>query len=224
MRGRRASHLYVRRCRETKEHAKALYRKLGDHQWAMVQQEVDDRTLRATIKEEQRVAEAQIATYEQRQRRAYEQSDAEYDKCERYCCKQRELQRQVADLAESERTMYEVDHAKDQVMTACKLALANLLMWARDCYFPATYKSATWHRLAPFFQLPGRIEWGRDSVQIDLRPFNDRQLTRDLVGLCQRVAAAQPRLPDGRLLVLRIAEVCQLPGSGPQGRVACITV
>ena len=32
-----------------------------------------------------------------------------------------------------------MDQAKDQVMTALKLALANLVMWARDTYFPATY-------------------------------------------------------------------------------------
>jgi hypothetical protein len=32
VRGRRASRLYTRRCRETKEQAKALYRMLNDHQ------------------------------------------------------------------------------------------------------------------------------------------------------------------------------------------------
>jgi hypothetical protein len=200
VRGRRASRLYVRRCRETKERAKALYRTIGDHQWALVQQEVDDRTLRTTIKEEQRVADAEIAAYEQRQRRAYEQSDAEYDKCERYYRKQRELLRQVADLAESERAMYEVDHAKDQVMTAFKLALANLVMWARDSYFPATYAQTTWHRLAPFFQLPGRIIWGTGTVVVELHPFNDRQLNRDLAFVCAQVNAASPALPDGRSL------------------------
>jgi hypothetical protein len=76
-------------------------------------------------------------------------------------------------------------------------------MWTRDTYFPATYAQATWHRLEPFFHLPGRIVWGTDTVTVELRPFNDRRLTHDLVGLCQRVEAAQPRLPDGRKLVLR---------------------
>jgi len=32
--------------------------------------------------------------------------------------------------SDSERTMYELDHAKDQVMTVLKLALANVVMWA----------------------------------------------------------------------------------------------
>ena len=38
--------------------------------------------------------------------------------------------------------MYELDHAKDQVMTTLKLALANLVMWTRDHYFPATYAAS----------------------------------------------------------------------------------
>jgi len=84
-------------------------------------------------------------------------------------------------------------------MTVLKLALANLVMWTRDRYFPATYTQATWHRLAPFFRLPGRIVWGKDRVMVELRPFNDRRLTRDLIELCQRVEAAQPGCPmDGR--------------------------
>jgi hypothetical protein len=63
--------------------------------------------------------------------------------CERSCRKQRDLLRQLEDLAASEREMFELDHAKDQVMTACKLALANLVMWARDHSFPATYTQAS---------------------------------------------------------------------------------
>jgi hypothetical protein len=104
--------------------------------------------------------------------------------------------------------MYELNHAKDQVMSVLKLALANLVMWTRDHYFPAPYAQATWRRLAPFFRLPGRIAWGRDSVEVEVRPFNDRRLTSDLAKLCQRVEAARPRLPDGRLLGLRIAGAC----------------
>jgi hypothetical protein len=47
----------------------------------------------------------------------------------------------------------------------------------------------------PFFRLPGRIQWGHDAVHIDLRPFNNRQLTRDLLAVCQRANEIQPRLP-----------------------------
>ncbi len=220
VRGRRSSRLYARRGRETKERAKSLYRALNDHQLALERQGVDDRMLRATIKEEQRVADVEIVAYEQRQWRAYDQSHAEYDKCERYCRKQRELLRQLEELKASERAMFELDHAKDQVMTTLKLALVNLVMWTRDRYFPATYAQAPWKRLAPFFRLPGRIEWGSDTVQVDLRPFNGRRLTRDLAVLCQRVEAARPRLPDGRRLVLGIAGACCLTLATQHGRGA----
>ena len=94
-------------------------------------------------------------------------------------------------------------------MTVLKLALATLVMWTRDHYFPASYTQATWHRLAPFFRLPGRVVWGTDMVTVELRPFNDRRLTRDLAVLCQRVEAAQPRLPDGRRVVLWVADSCR---------------
>jgi hypothetical protein len=89
-------------------------------------------------------------------------------------------------------------------MTVCKVALTNLGMWTRDYYFPADYAHATWQRLAPFFHLPGRVTWARATVHVELRPFNDRQLTRDLQALCERVTAASMRLPDGRQLRMMV--------------------
>ena len=151
-----------------------------------------------------------LAPLQQRKRKAENSICAAFAVCERACQQERDLLRQLEDLATSERAMYELDHAKDQVMTVLKLALVNVVMWTRDHYFPATYAQATWKRLAPFFRLPGRIVWGRDTVQVELHPFNDRRLTRDLALLCQRAEVAQPRLPDGRLLVLHIAGVCRL--------------
>jgi hypothetical protein len=112
----------------------------------------------------------------------------------------------LEDLAASERTMYELDNAKDQIMTICTVAVANVAMRVRDLYFPADYAHATWARLLPFFRLPGRIVWGPDAVHATLRPFNDRQLTRDLALLCERIRAMQPRLPDGRRLTFSIAD------------------
>ncbi len=68
----------------------------------------------------------------QRISRVREKSHQESTKHERYCREQRELLRAVEDLAANERMMYELDHRKDQIMTACKLALVNLAMWVRD--------------------------------------------------------------------------------------------
>ena len=67
--------------------------------------------------------------------------------------------------------MYELDNRKDHVMTVMKLALANLAVWVRDAYFPATYVHATWRRLASFFQLPGRIRWGTETVEVGALPL-----------------------------------------------------
>jgi hypothetical protein len=118
----------------------------------------------------------------------------------------------MEDLAQQERKMYELDNHKDQIMTVCKVALANLGMWVRDQYFPASYAHAGWHRLQVFFQLPGRIFWGRDTVEVELKRFNDRALNRDLEMLCAKVAQEQPCLPDGRRLLFRVqgAEILRL--------------
>ncbi len=75
-------------------------------------------------------------------------------------------------------------------------------------YFPPSYAHTTWHRLAPFFRLPGRVVRGPETVRVALRPFNDRQLNRDLIALCVRVNEASPRLPDGRRLVLSVERMC----------------
>jgi hypothetical protein len=74
----------------------------------------------------------------------------------------------------------------------------------RDQYFPAQYEHAGWQRLQVFFQLPGRIFWGRERVEVELKRFNDRALNRDLEELCANVAKAQPLLPDGRRLLFRV--------------------
>lgn len=68
-------------------------------------------------------------------------------------------------------------------------------MWARDQYFPASYAHATWHRLA------GTVAPDACTVRVELRPFNDRALNRDLVLLCERINQASPRLPDEGLLL-----------------------
>ena len=86
-----------------------------------------------------------------------------------------------------------------------KVALTNLVMWTRDHYFPPAYAHATWKRLEPFFKLTGRVTWACEQVTVELRPFTDRQLNQALAATCAQVAAARPRLPDGRHLILTVA-------------------
>jgi hypothetical protein len=199
-----ASKLYTKRCQLTKERATELYRILNNHQMELERQGVDHWLLRKTIKEEKAVADAEIEEYQQRQWKAYHTSNQEFAKCEKYCREQRELLRAIEDLAQQERDMYELDNRKDQIMTVCKVAVANRGLWVRDHYFPAEYAHASWNRLQIFFQLPGRIHWEAESVEVELKPFNDRALNRDLGKLCAKVAQEQPRLPDGRCLLFRV--------------------
>ena len=48
-----------------------------------------------------------------------------------------------------------------------------------------------------------RVHWGPDSVEVELKLFNDRALNRDLKTLCAKVTQERPRLPDGRCLLFR---------------------
>ncbi len=146
--------------------------------------------------------EAEMETYWRGYYRSHDTCNREYAKWERYCREQREILRVLEDLKSGERQMYELDDRKDQVMTTLKLALANLAMWVRDRYFPPKYANATWQRLVPFFRLPGRVTGEGDTVTVELRGFNDRQLNRDLASVRKRSEEWPLRLPDGRALLL----------------------
>lgn len=191
-----------------KSRADELYRELGLHQTTLELQGVADPVLRRELKERKAVIDAELEQIRVKEWRAFEQCNNEFRKQERYCKEQREVLRALEDLSAKERTMYELDQRKDQVMTVCKVALANLAMWVRDHYFPPSYAQATWRRLLPFFQLPGTITQDATLVQVELRPFNDRVLNRDLALLCDRVNEASPRLPDGRQLSFTIRSSC----------------
>ncbi len=108
-RSRNASKLYTKRCQLTKERARELYRVLNAHLIELEQQGIEDWRVRKTIKEEKAVADAEIEEYQQRQWKAYETSNQEHRKCERYCQEQRQLLRALEDLEAQERTMYELD-------------------------------------------------------------------------------------------------------------------
>jgi hypothetical protein len=75
--------------------------------------------------------------------------------------------RALTELEAKERVIYELENGKDQIMTCLKLALANLGIWVRAQYFPATYAHATWHRLVPFLRLPGRVREEQHTVWVE---------------------------------------------------------
>ena len=203
------------RCRRATKRAnrlvavgKALVRdwnaRLWQRQSDLEAQGVPEGVFRREMKVVQQAADAAIQTHNAASWRAHTDSNANYAKQERYCQAQRTVLRALADLAAREPPMYEVENAKDQIMTVCKVALTNLVMWSRDQYFPPSYAHATWRRLDPFFKLAGQVVEEPECVRVILRPFNDRQLNRDLLAVCAQVATKAPHLPDGRQLILSV--------------------
>ena len=114
---------------------------------------------RREMRAAQAETQAEMEALNQQIRQAVATSNREFAKQERYCKEQREVLRALEDLAAREPKMYELDDAKDQIMSVCKVEVGH---------------------------------------------FTDRQLNRDLVVLCERVAAAKPRLPDGRRLIFTV--------------------
>ena len=113
------------------------------------------------------------ADWEVRQRRARLEKNAArrqtiVDKCEQYCRGLRQSLRRQEDLQTQARAMYELDHAKDQIMTLLKVGLANLGMWVRDQYFGESYQHCGWQRLLPFFKLGGRVTTTANEVKLEL--------------------------------------------------------
>ena len=207
-----ASKRHDRLRKEHKRRADELYRELGLYQTTLELQEVADYALRREIKERKAVIDAELEQIRVKEWKAYEQCNNEFHKQERYCKEQRDVLRTLEDLEAKERSMYELDNRKDQVMTVCTVAMANLAMWVRDQYFPVSYAHATWRRLLPFFQLSGTVTRDATTIQVELCPFNDCALNRNLALLCERVNQAAPRLPDGRLLSFTIRSTrCILP-------------
>lgn len=200
----RASKRYRRLWEQAKTRARELSRQMFAQQSALEAQELPEYIFRQQMREVKAAADAEMAERQVVIDRAFETSNQEFRKQERYCREQRQVLRALEDLAARERQMFELDNAKDQIMTVCKVALTNLAMWVREQYFPDTYRQATWKRLEPFFKLPGQVVWGDDFVQVTVHPFNDRALNRDLAAVCQRVSAAAPHLPDGRRLIFTL--------------------
>ena len=208
-RAHRASLRYSRLWKETKVKGEARYRVLDKQLQALEVQGVSPGHWKVERNRLKAEAENEMAELWQRVYRVLDTSNKEHAKWERYCREQCDLLRALEDLAAQERTMYELDNRKDQIMTVFKLALANLVIWVRDQYFPLTYAHATWARLAPFFHLPGVVTSSQQTVSVELHPFNDRQYNRDLVLVCQRVNEKPLHLPDGRLLLFSVKEMAR---------------
>ena len=208
-RSSKASVRHRRLWKETKAKGEERYRVLDEQLQKLLAQGVTPSQWKAERYRLQAEAEQEMQGLWERVSRVLETCNKEFAKWERYCREQGDLLRALQELAEQERTMDELDNRKDHIMTICKLALANLVMWTRDQCFPASFAHATWARLAPFFQISGIISSNQQTVSVHLRPFNDRHYNRDLSLLGQHVNEKHLHLPDGRLLLFSIQEMAR---------------
>src|SRR5260221_11472924 len=145
-------------------------------------------------------------------------------KCEGYCRDLRQVLRRQEDLEEQARQMYELDHAKDQLMTLFKVGLANLGMWVRDQYFGEDYHHCGWQRLLPFYKLGGWITATKSEVQLEFCAFNNRALVRDLEEVCRKVNTSGAILPDGRRLIVSVGERLRCQCDGPLARTGGVSL
>jgi len=196
----RAGRLYHRRYDQAKARGEALYDDLNTDQVELGYFNLPPHLVKRYLKAKQNHIDTELDQVWQGVRRAQDNNYQEGRKVQRYALKARQLLRQLEDLEAQARQMFELDNRKDQIMTSLRLALTNLVLWVRNHCFPTDYAQATWKRLASFFRLPGHIVDYPNRCLVFLRPFNDRQLNRDLDALCERVNQAQLRLPDGRFL------------------------
>jgi hypothetical protein len=157
-----------------------------------------------SLKAQQTAANRQVRQRKVKQEKNALRRKKEIDKCEGYCQEVRKVLRRQEDLQTQARDMYELDHAKDQIMTLFKLGLANLGMWVRDQYFGESYQHCGWHRLLPFFKLGGWVTATASEVKLEVCAFNNRALLRDLEELTRKVNEAALTLPDGRRLVVSV--------------------
>ncbi|MFQ5814377.1 MAG: hypothetical protein ACE5I2_14465 [Anaerolineae bacterium] len=142
---------------------------------------------------------------------AAEKIEQERDKQQRYRKEQKEKERALARITQemADRPMYELDNRKDQLMSALRICLVNILQWLRDTVFPKSYAHATYKTLAPFVQMGGFIIEHPERIEILLDGFWQSAKQRDLEEVVARCNARQFTAPGGRPLQFGI---CPAPG------------
>jgi hypothetical protein len=160
--------------------------------------------------EEIRIQE-QLAPRHARVNAAAERLEKERDKQQRYCEEQQKKKWALAEISQKMAScpMYELDDRKDQLLSALRLCLGNVLQWLRDTVFPESYTNATCKTLAPFVQMGGFAIEHPDRIEVFLDGFWQSAKQRDLEEVVTRCNAQSLTAPDGRPLRFGI---CPAPG------------
>jgi hypothetical protein len=142
---------------------------------------------------------------------AAEDMEQEREKQERYRTEQEEKKQALAKITQqmADHPMYELDNRKDQLVSALRVCLVNVLQLLRDTVFPASYAQATYETLAPFVQMGGFVIEHAQHIEVFLDGFWQSARQRDLAELVARCNARRFTAPDGRVLKFGI---CSSPG------------
>jgi hypothetical protein len=162
--------------------------------------------------EEARILEQEpLESLRVRMEAAAEKIEQERDKQQRYRKEQQEKEQALVRITQemADHPMYELDDRKDQLLSALRVCLVNVLQWLRDTVFPASYTHATYKTLASFVQMGGFVIERPECLEILLDGFWQSAKQRDLEVVVARCNARQFTTPDGRPLRFGI---CPAPG------------
>jgi hypothetical protein len=166
------------------------------HRWAQV--------------EENRLRE-QLSSLQATLETAAEEVEQEKEKLAQYRAEREEKKQTLVEVIQqmAGHPMYELDNRKDQLVSALRLCLVNVLQLLRDTVFPESYARATYKTLAPFIQMGGFVIEHPDYTEVFFDGFWQSAKQRDLTEVVARCNAQQFTLPDGRRLKFAI---CSSPG------------
>ena len=160
--------------------------------------------------EEARVAEALEPRCLAMERAAKKMTQAQ-EKQQRQCEEQQHKQADLVEVKQAieEQPMYELDDRKDQLMSALRLLLVNVLQWLCRWVFPPSYAHATYETLKSFVQMGGYVREHARYIEIWLDGFWQSAKQHDLEQVVARCNELQLTAPDGRRLRFGI---CLKPG------------
>jgi hypothetical protein len=147
----------------------------------------------------------------QRMEAAVEKVDREEEKQRRYRAERQKKEQALVQITQAmeDQPMYELDDRKDQLMSALRVFLVNILQWLQGAVFPESYARATYEALAPVLQMGGFVIEHGDCIEVFLDGFWQSTKQRELEEIVARCNAQRFTAPDGR--ALRFG-VCPRPG------------
>jgi putative heme degradation protein len=122
---------------------------------------------------EETCIQKQLAPWRTRMEATVETVEKEQAKQQRYREERHQKQQALAEITQAmaDHPLFELDDRKDQLLSALRLCLTNVLQWLRDGVLPKSYANATYETLAPFVQMGGFVVEYPDRIEVSLDGF-----------------------------------------------------